>query len=326
MQNFYPLIFKSIFHYRIWGGNQLREQLNKNYSNKKIGESWEISSFPEYQSIVENGIYKNLTINNLIDLFGKYFLGTKVYKKFNKEFPLLIKFLATSDELSIQVHPEDNYAKKHYNSFGKNEMWYILDAKKDSNLIIGFNKNTNKKECLRNIKTNKLTSLLKFIVPKKNEVYMIPAKKIHGIGKNLLIVEIQQKSNITYRIYDYNRIDENGKKRSLNLERAMQIIDFHKEKKSKIIYKEKNNEVVDLVCSPFFITQKLVFNLTINLKFSNYSFTILILTEGELTINSNESQTNLNKGQTVLCPAELNEFQIKPRTKKAEILLVRMFN
>lgn len=326
MQNLYSMIFKSSFHYRIWGGNQISEQLNKSHASEKIGESWEICSMPCYQSIIQNGIYKGLTINNLIDRFGQDFLGTKVYKKFGKYFPLLIKFLATADQLSIQVHPDDLYAKKYHNSFGKNEMWYILDVKEDSKLVIGFNKNSNKEEFLKKLQKNELESILHFVYPKKGETYMIPAKQVHAIGKNLLIVEIQQNSNITYRIYDYNRIDKNGKTRPLHIEQAIQVIDFNKVKVPKVIYKEQINRAVNLVNSSFFITQKLKFNSMIDLNFSNHSFTILIVIEGKITIQIEESQIDITKGRTILFPALLNQYKIKPYTEQAEVLLVRMFN
>lgn len=322
----YPLIFKSNFYYRIWGRGELLKKLNKDYIEEKIGESWEISTLPNYESIIVNGVYNQLTINQLIKYFGSYFLGEKVYSKFGDKFPLLVKFIATYNKLSVQVHPDDNYAKLNHNSFGKNEMWYILDVNSDSNLILGFNKNTNKDEFLNKCYQNNLESLLNFFYPKKEEVYMVPAGVIHSIGKNILIVEIQQSSDITYRIYDYNRIDENGKLRSLHIKEAIKIMNFNKLDALNIIYLKKNNELIDLIRCPFFIVQKLKFNLKMTLQFSCNSFTILIVISGKLTVQIKNNQITIEKGKTILLPALLNYFNLLPLSKYVDVLIVRMFD
>lgn len=322
----YPLIFKSNFYYRIWGGGQLLKQINKFYNEKKIGESWEISTLPNYESIIANGVYRHLTINHLIKYFGASFLGEKVYRKFGNKFPLLIKFIATYNKVSLQVHPDDKYAKLNYNSFGKNEMWYILDVNYDSDLILGFNKNTNKDEFLNKYYKNDLESLLRFFYPKKEEVYMVPAGVIHSIGKNILMLEIQQSSDITYRIYDYNRIDKNGKLRSLHVKEAIKIMNFNKIDELKHIYLKKNNQLIDLIRCPFFIVQKLKFNLIMKLNFTCNSFTILVVITGKLIIQIKKNQITIEKGKTILFPALLNFFMLIPKSEFVDIIIVRMFD
>lgn len=324
MKNLYPLKFNPIFIPKIWGSSQLKK-IKKKFNYNKIGESWEISSLPKNSTIIKNGIYKGLKISDLIKKFDKNFLGIKVYKKFGNQFPLLIKFLSTSSEVSIQVHPDNVYAKKYHNSLGKNEMWYIVDAAKNSQLIIGFNQNINRIEFLKKISEDNLNEILNYTSPKKGDVYMIPAQTIHGIGKNLLIIEIQQASDLTYRIYDYNRIENKIFQRKLHLKKALEVINLKKTKIEKINYKIKSNNLIKLIDSEFFIIKKLILNSNINLKFSINSFTILIVIEGELIIKTNNLKITIEKGETILFPAILNEFNIKSCIEKSQVLIVRIF-
>lgn len=319
----FPIKFTPSFHYRIWGGELLKKKLNKNSSENNIGESWEISTVPNFCSIVEKGVFKGKSLNELIELFQEKLLGTYVFEKYGKEFPLLIKFIDAKEKLSIQVHPDDEYALKNHNSFGKNEMWYILDSQNNSDLTIGFNQNVNKNQVAESLQKSEITSLLNEIHPKPSEVYFLPAGRVHAIGKNVLLAEIQQTSDVTYRVYDYDRIDKDGKKRELHLDAALEVMDYSKLEKANIDYEEKPNELNLIQKTPFFNTYKLYFNQQITLNFSEESFSILIQTKGNSKIIVNQNDEELKFGETLLIPACVTSFQLETWSD-SEVLLVRV--
>ena len=222
----YPLKFRPIFKEKIWGGSKLRNQLFKNTSSDKTGESWEISGVEGNISVVDNGFLQGKSLNDIISEYKESLLGKKIYNKFGTEFPLLIKFIDADDDLSIQVHPDDNTAKKRHKSFGKTEMWYVIDADKNAELITGVCKNTNKGEYSELLLNKQLKTILNFEKVKKGDVFFIPAGRIHAICKGILLAEIQQTSDITYRIYDWDRKDDTGNERELHTESAIDVIDF----------------------------------------------------------------------------------------------------
>ncbi|MGB2684092.1 MAG: type I phosphomannose isomerase catalytic subunit [Olleya sp.] len=207
----YPLTFNPVFSYRIWGGNKLKSVLNKSYSQDNIGESWEISDVEDNQTIVNNGNLKGNTLKDLIKTFKGNFLGHKVYQTFGNNFPLLIKFIDAKTPLSIQVHPSNQLAKKRHNSFGKNEMWYVMQAENEAELIVGFNQKISKEDYVNHLKNNTLKDILNIETVTSGDTFYIPTGRVHAIGAGVLLAEIQQTSNITYRIYDYDRVDKKNR-------------------------------------------------------------------------------------------------------------------
>lgn len=304
----YPLKFQPLFQYRIWGGEKLKTVLNKAYSEESIGESWEISTVPNNETIVTNGDLKGKTINNLINDYGAHFLGEEVLNRFGTEFPLLIKFIDAKTPLSIQVHPDDALAKERHNSFGKNEMWYVMGADKDAELIIGFDKQLNKQSYKDAIDNGNIEDTLNNVNVVEGDTFFIPAGRVHAIGAGVMIAEIQQTSDVTYRIFDFNRVDKKtGAKRELHTEQSVDAIDFNLVENCKTDYSidKVNNK---LVHTPYFKTNILIIkgekSLTVSKK---ESFKILICVEGELEITYQNKKDLLKTGETILLPASLEE-------------------
>ncbi|MEJ2112711.1 MAG: class I mannose-6-phosphate isomerase, partial [Flavobacteriaceae bacterium] len=223
----YPLKFTPISKYRIWGGNKLNTVLNKGFDGENIGESWELSDVEGNETLVSNGKLKGKTLKELTAHFKHEFLGKSVYNAFGLDFPLLIKFIDAKTPLSVQVHPHDHIAKERHNSFGKNEMWYVMYAETSAEIIVGFNKALDKKSYSKYLKNNKILEVLNIEKTKEGDAFNIPTGRVHAIGAGVLLAEIQQTSDITYRIFDYNRIDKaTGKERELHNDLALDVLDF----------------------------------------------------------------------------------------------------
>jgi mannose-6-phosphate isomerase len=222
----YPLQFEPIFKERIWGGTKLKTYLNKPIQSDNTGESWEISTVENDVSIVSNGNFKGKSLNDLIDEFPEQILGTKVYEQFGKQFPLLFKFIDAREDLSIQLHPNDELAKKRHNSFGKTEMWYVMQAEANARLIVGFKEKSSANEYIENLNNKTLLSILDSKKVKEGDVFFLETGTIHAIGAGILIAEIQQTSDITYRVYDFDRVDAQGNQRELHLDLALDAINY----------------------------------------------------------------------------------------------------
>jgi len=317
MNKLYPLKFHSIIKEAIWGGNQLEKLLNKDTGNlKKAAESWEISGVMGDISVVLNGPLQGNNLQELIDVYMGDLVGDGVYDKFGIEFPLLIKFIDANDILSIQVHPNDELSEKRHKAFGKTEMWYILEAEKDSFLISGFNKEINKGIYLDHFYRKKLSDILNYEKVSKGDVFYIPAGRVHAIGPGILLAEIQQTSDVTYRIYDWDRVDKKGKGRELHTELALEAIDFGHVDNYKTSYEANNNETSLLVNSPYFTTNILSFDKIIDKDYVKAdSFVIYICVEGSFSLHYNSEILKIDKGETVLLPASLNEFRLEPSEK-----------
>ena len=308
----YPIKFIPLFKYRIWGGEKLKTQLNKDYNETSIGESWEISDVKGDETKVLNGSLKGQTLKQLINTYKEKFIGKKVYDTFGENFPLLIKFIDAKTPLSIQVHPSNELAKKRHDSFGKNEMWYVMEADKNAELIVGFKKEINKIEYQEHLKNDTILNVMHHETVKKGDTFYIPTGRIHAIGSGVLLAEIQQTSNITYRIHDYNRIDAStGKKRDLHPELALEAIDFSFHKNLKTNYETLTNTSNQLVHSPYFKTNFIKVTGELNKDYSTLdSFVIYMCTNGTLEIKSNKNTYTLNIGETILLPAILNTIKI----------------
>lgn len=314
----YPLKFKPIPQYRIWGGNKLNEILPEDSQMKNLGEIWCLSGVAENVSTVGNGNLKGKDLNEIIEAYQEKLLGKKTWEKFGNDFPLLIKFIDAAEPLSVQVHPNDEQAKRLHNSFGKSEMWFIMDAEDDAELIIGFENGITKEDYSEHLENESLEEILHKIPVIKGDAVYIPAGRVHAIGKGILLAEIQQTSDVTYRIYDYNRIDKDGKKRELHTDLALEAIDFNLIKKIKTDYSKKENEFSELIDSLYFSTQIFEGSKSIEIS-SNGEFKIYICTEGNVKFKTKNSETDLKKYECLLMPAEIADFEIIPENNSTLI-------
>ncbi|MFP2994730.1 type I phosphomannose isomerase catalytic subunit [Spongiivirga sp. MCCC 1A20706] len=321
--NLYPLKFDPIFKYRMWGGNKLKTILNKKVAESNIGESWEISAIEGDETVVLNGFLKGKTLPELIDSYQEKLLGDAVYDQFGKEFPLLIKFIDTAKPLSIQVHPNDEYAKEHHNSFGKNEMWYIIQAEDEAEIIVGFNKKMERADFKNAIDESNVLAFLNIENTRSGDAFHIPTGRIHGIGSGILLAEIQQTSDVTYRVYDYDRIDaKTGEKRTLHLEQSLDVLDYTLHDAYKVNYSSDVNCTNKMVETPYFKTGIIPLRSAIEKDYSSTdSFVILICVDGKATLTYNEEVFKLNTGETILVPAAINRVRLSTNTK-ADILEV----
>ena len=243
----YPIKFEPILKEKIWGGKKLSKILHKKSDKNNIGESWEISNVGNDISIVSNGILKGKTLQELIMTYKGELVGEKVYQQFGDKFPLLIKYIDAKEPLSIQLHPNDELAKQRHNSFGKTEMWYVMQADKNASLIVGFKKEVSKEEYIKHLKNKTLTDILNFEKVVNGDVYFIPTGRVHAIGAGVLLAEIQQTSDITYRIYDWDRQDDLGNYRDLHTENALNALDFSIKKKYNTVYSKQMNIVSNII-------------------------------------------------------------------------------
>ena len=315
----YPLKFIPIFKERIWGGNKLKS-IGKNIETDNIGESWEISAVEGDVSVVGNGIYQGEKLDKLIDEYAENIVGKKSLQHFGKEFPLLIKFLDAKTDLSIQLHPNDELAKARHNSFGKTEMWYIMDAEPQSRVILGFKENSSAEEYLHHLKAKTLPTILQEYPVKSGETYLIETGTIHAIGGGILLAEIQQTSDITYRVYDWDRKDKAGNQRELHVDLALDAIDYHK-KEPKLLYKPQQDSSVEVVHTPYFITNFVELSKELQVKHQRETFRIYICTEGRFHISYADKKMDVKQGETILIPAALNDYQLEGRAKILEVYI-----
>lgn len=314
----YPLKFNPVYSYRIWGGDKLKTVLNKTYTQDSIGESWEISDVKNNETLVSEGPLKGKSLKELITEYKGELVGNSVYKIFGNDFPLLIKFIDAKTPLSIQVHPSNQLAKERHNSFGKNEMWYVMEAEEDAELIIGFNQTTNKDNYQKHLNNATLRNILNIEKVEKGDTFYIPTGRVHAIGAGVLLAEIQQTSDITYRIYDYNRIDKiTGKKRELHTDLALNAIDFKFYEDYRTKYSKELNVENKLVNSPYFKTNFLHIKGEILRDLTRIdSFVIYICVEGKMKMNYNDRDIYLRKGETILIPANIDHFEFSSEDVK----------
>ncbi|WP_396160176.1 type I phosphomannose isomerase catalytic subunit [Flavobacterium sp.] len=317
---FYPLLFEPIFKERIWGGTKLKEVLNKSFNGQQIGESWELSTVENDISVVANGDFKGLNLNQLIEKYPTEVLGIKSIQHFGINFPLLFKFIDAKEDLSIQVHPNDALAKERHNSFGKTEMWYVMQADEKARLVVGFKDKTNRKEYQKHLENKTLVAVLNETPVKEGDAFFLETGTVHAIGGGVLLAEIQQTSDITYRLYDWDRVDANGVGRELHTDFALDAINF-KPTNTKLNYDADKNKSVNLVECPFFKTNILQISEKYNWKKTKESFTVFMCTEGSFTISMLHFKSEFRKGDTVLIPAIIDSFEIIGEASLLEITI-----
>ncbi|MCO6146850.1 type I phosphomannose isomerase catalytic subunit [Flavobacterium sp. NRK1] len=315
----YPLVFEPILQDRIWGGTKLKTDLGKtNLPTETTGESWELSDVKGNVSVVANGEYKGKTLTDLLEEYPAEVLGYKVHEKYGKEFPLLFKFLDAKDDLSIQVHPNDELAKKRHNSFGKTEMWYVMQADEGARIIVGFKEKSSPEEYLEHLENKNLIKILNEVPVKKGDVFFLETGTIHAIGAGIVIAEIQQTSDITYRIYDWDRVDANGNSRELHIDLALDAMNYNTTDTQKHYTTVENTSNVMVDC-PYFTTSYLPLKGSCAINKEGSSFTVYICTEGEFEINANGEAYSFKKGDTVLIPASLKVYILSGEATLLEI-------
>lgn len=320
----YPLKFKPILKEKIWGGNKLATVLNKPQGNlQNIGESWELSGLGEDVSVVSNGFLQDNTIEELIEVYMGDLVGDAVFSKFGTTFPLLFKFIEASDNLSIQVHPNDDVARERHGSFGKTELWYIVEAEKDAKLVPGFSCPMDKQKYLEHFSNGTLRDIIKWEEARPGDVFFIPAGRIHSIGPNILLAEIQQSSDVTYRIYDWDRVDANGKGRELHTDWAVDSIDYSFSKEYRVAYSINKNNSSNIAQCDYFTVNVLDFDKNIEIDYGRLdSFVVYMAVEGKTLICSPglDEPVEVEKGETVLIPAEMKEIELKPLAGESKLL------
>lgn len=310
----YPYKFNPILKSTIWGGEKIVPFKGLSVNQPQVGESWEISNVPGDESVVSAGADAGKNLSELVKEYKGALVGQANYERFGDNFPLLIKFIDACDDLSIQVHPDDALAKVRHNSMGKTEMWYVIDnAEGKAHLRSGLKKQITPEEYAGMIADNTICDALADYAVNPGDVFFLPAGRIHSIGAGCFIAEIQQTSNVTYRIYDFNRKDKNGNTRELHTELSKDAIDYSVCEDYRTHYTPEQNKSVELVTCPYFTTS--VYDLTedMTVDYSELdSFVIYICMEGSCTVTDNEGNAvALNAGESILFPATTKEVNVK---------------
>ena len=316
----YPLQFDPILKERIWGGEKLKTELNKPITSSITGESWEISTVKGDVSIIANGALKGKSLMDVINDNPNEILGTEIYTRFGKQFPLLFKYLDAREDLSIQVHPNEALAKKRHDSFGKTEMWYIMQADEDARIIVGFKENSNAAEYLENLENKTLLSILDDVKVKSGDVFFLETGTVHAIGAGLVVAEIQQTSDITYRLYDFDRVDAQGATRELHVDLALDAINYNVVQTKKEYSKDVNESNVVVDC-PYFTTNFIPLDGNISVQKDGKSFTVYMCIDGEFEIECNDAVYHYKKGDTLLIPAGISELIISGKASILEIYI-----
>ncbi len=314
MSDLYPLKFEPILREKLWGGSSLATRFGKKGDpEKRIGESWELSGVSENQSVVSNGFLAGNNIEELIEVYLGDITGDAVYEKFGIEFPLLIKLIEARTDLSIQVHPGDELARERHGAYGKTEMWYILDAEEKSVIYTGFSQPVTREQYLDALSEDRVADLLNAEKAVPGDVFFTPAGRIHSIGAGITLIEIQQTSDITYRIYDWNRKDKDGMTRELHTDLAIDAIDFSATGKAKLRKDPAENKTEKLIDCDYFTTNILLFNKSIARDYNLIdSFIVYFCIEGQFMIKWDGKAEMVTRGETVLLPAQIREVVLEP--------------
>lgn len=308
---FYPLKFDPVYKGYIWGGRNL-EKFGKQLPETRVAESWELSCHPDGMSIIRNGSFQGRTLQSLIEEFGAQITGNLT----RGSFPLLVKLIDANDRLSVQVHPNDDYALSHEGESGKNEMWYILDAKPGAFLIYDVKPGVHRESFERAVLEDRVEDCLQSVPVQAGDFINLPTGVVHAIGEGIVLAEIQQNSNSTYRIYDYHRTDANGNPRPLHLDKAMEVIRYDSEKRRNR-YKglkypiSENCSATVLVANPYFGVELLQVSGRIRLNTQSRQFHIHVCIEGNGTIAWGGGSMEFQRGETFLIPSALEEYTMQ---------------
>jgi len=314
--NLYPMKMIPAFKDYLWGGSKLKNEWNKNSELAIISESWELSAHTNGQSIVANGESKGLNLTQLVDKLGAEVIGSSF--KNGDKFPILIKLIDAKQKLSVQVHPDDEYAMKNEGQFGKTEMWYVVDCDDGAGILCGFNKVLTKEEYAKRIADNTLLEVMNFVECKKGDAFFIPPGTVHAIGEGLLIAEIQQNSDVTYRVYDYARVGADGKLRDLHIEKSIDVSDLRKTvpngEPQGLPQKLEGHKKTCLASCNYFNVDKLDIETSAQLSTDEKSFISLLFLQDGAKIKHNGEIYDCKKGDTYFIPANMGVFEIEGKT------------
>lgn len=311
--------FEPLLKQTLWGGDKIIPFKHLNDTLENVGESWEISGVKDNETIVSEGEYKGKSLNQLVRQLKGKLVGQENYERFGNEFPLLIKFIDARQDLSIQVHPTDEIAHRQGKTRGKTEMWYALESAPGAQLYNGLKQQITPEQYKQMVENDTITDALARYEVNEGDVFFIPAGRIHAIGAGCFVAEIQQTSDVTYRIYDYKRKDKDGNYRELHTQQASESIDYTVLPNYRTEYDLVKNEGVQIAECPYFTTAVYDLNEPMTLDYSELdSFVILIAVKGEGTITANGEEMKLAKGDTILLPATTAEVKIKGTVKFLE--------
>jgi mannose-6-phosphate isomerase len=311
----YPLKFKPVFDDRVWGGDKIRTHLGLDFGPmERCAEAWVLSGVEGKQTVVSNGFLAGNELNELVEVYMDELVGEKVFDKHSRVFPLLIKFIDAREWLSVQVHPDDNLARKRGMPNGKTEMWYVLDADEKAELISGFKRNVTQKLFLDHLQQKTLPQILNFEKVRKGDVFFMPAGRIHALGPGILLTEIQQTSDATYRVYDWDRTDKQGNPRETHVEQALAAIDYNACTDSRTDYNLKPDITTELVSCPYFTTNLMELARPLEKNYEDIdSFVVYICLEGRMVVQCDEGEKiGVQKGEVLLIPASLNRIEFYP--------------
>lgn len=319
----YPLKFKPRFKERIWGGRLLAEKLGKKLpAGRPVGESWEIADVGRDVSVVASGPLAGNDIEELTEVYMGELVGDKVFERFGLQFPLLIKYIDAEEPLSVQVHPDDELAAGRHGSFGKTEMWYVVDCEPDAELGLGLREGVTREEYLRRAEEGTLPEILVRRKAHPGDAFFVPAGTVHYIGKGMLVAEIQQTSDATYRIYDWGRADSDGQPRELHLAEAAEAVRFEQDAPLEVTAAPRVNEAVRLIRCPYFTTNLIELDGSMERGYVELdSMVVYMVTEGSVSIGWRDGSETAGLGQTVLLPACIEHVTLSGRAKLLEIYI-----
>ena len=319
----YPFLFEPNLHSVVWGGNQLRPYKGLTPSQEPIGESWEVSAVPSSTSIISNGECKGRKLTDVIDEYPEAILGKAVNEKYGGKLPLLVKFIDAKRDLSIQVHPNDEMAQREHGKMGKSEMWYVIKADEGAHLYAGFKDEITAEEYQQRIVDGTITDVLADHKVKAGDVFYLPAGRVHAICGGIMLAEVQQSSDVTYRIYDYNRSGMDGKPRELHTELAAKALDYHVEDNYRTEYEDNSNKAIHIIETPYFdvrvmeVSQPFHRNL---IKYDSFIITMCIEGDCKIRIRSTEEEIILKEGNSALIPAAIADYDVIPTKATSKML------
>lgn len=319
----YPLLFEPNLHSVVWGGHRLRPYKELEPTNEPIGESWEVSAVPTSTSIISNGEYQGRDLVSLIKEYPDAILGKAVNEKYRGKFPLLVKFIDANMDLSIQVHPNDEMAQREHCKMGKSEMWYIIKAEEGAHLYAGFKQEITPEEYQQRINDGTITEVLADHKVKAGDVFYLPAGRVHAICGGIMLAEVQQSSDVTYRIYDYNRPGMDGKHRELHTELAAKALDYHVEENYRTEYVDNTNKAVRIIDSPCFDVRVMEISKPFHRDLRKYdSFVVSMCIEGDckIKIRLTGDEIELKQGHSTLLPAAIADYDVIPQNGTTRLL------
>lgn len=319
----YPFLFEPNLHRVVWGGNQLRPYKGLAPSDEPIGESWEVSAVPSSTSIISNGEMAGKDLISAINQYPNEILGKAVNEKYHGQLPLLVKFIDANKDLSIQVHPNDEMAQREHGKMGKSEMWYVIKADEGAHLYAGFKEEITPEEYQKRIADGTITDVLADHQVKAGDVFYLPAGRVHAICGGILLAEVQQSSDVTYRIYDYNRLGMDGKPRELHTELAAKALDYHVEANYRTEYVDTSNKAIQIMDTPYFDVRVMEIDKPMHRNLIKYdSFIITMCLEGDVTIRvrSTGDEVILKEGNSALIPTIIADYDVLPAKGTSKIL------